>query len=402
MRRDLTNGSGTERGRGDGAELRADGPVQGSVAEQGSAAGRADGPVQGRASNTPRFRRCVIAFGATAAFLLAATAALTAYVDPFFHYHEPLENFPYVVDNQLSQNPGMAEHMEYDSVILGSSMTVNFNTNWFAELMGLQTIKLSYSGAFPKDIDNIAKIVFDGSHEVRRAFLAVDVPTYTGGVDETKYPLPTYLYDDNPFNDVQYLLNKDVFLEYVLRPVVNRDPTDLATVYASWWTPEYYSEEWVMRNYTPSEYVEQETEADAYLEPTRKNLETNILPYIEENPGTTFTLFFPPYSVLFWYDVQQENHLEATLAEYRYLMEQLLDYDNVEVFFFPDDEEIVSDLNNYADYSHYSPEISRYLAECFADGTGKITETEEIGEHIDRLRTIALTYDYEGLMEKWR
>ena len=57
--------------------------------------------------------------------------ALVVYVDPFFHYHKPLKNFNYVVDNQLTQNPGMAEHLEYDSVILGSSMTVNFETDWF-------------------------------------------------------------------------------------------------------------------------------------------------------------------------------------------------------------------------------------------------------------------------------
>ena len=68
----------------------------------------------------------------------------------FFQYHTPLEDFPYVVDHQVNQNPGMAKHMDYDSVILGSSMTVNFNTGWFEELLGLKTLKLSYSGAFPK------------------------------------------------------------------------------------------------------------------------------------------------------------------------------------------------------------------------------------------------------------
>ena len=86
--------------------------------------------------------------------------ALVVYVDPFFHYHKPLKNFNYVVDNQLTQNPGMAEHLEYDSVILGSSMTVNFETDWFEELMGLKTAKLSYSGAFPKDQSNIMKLIF--------------------------------------------------------------------------------------------------------------------------------------------------------------------------------------------------------------------------------------------------
>ena len=140
-------------------------------------------------------------------------------VDPFFHYHRPLAGFPYLVDNQLSQNPGMAAHMDYDSVILGSSMTVNFNTDWFEELMGLNTIKLSYSGAFPRDQYNIMKIIFDGKREVKTVFLGVDVITYTGGVTETKYPIPEYLYDQNYLNDIKYLLNKDVLLNYILRPL---------------------------------------------------------------------------------------------------------------------------------------------------------------------------------------
>ena len=73
------------------------------------------------------------------------------YVDPFFHYHKPLEGFPYIVDNQLSQNPGMAQNFIYDSAIIGSSMTVNFHTSDFGQILGKNTIKLSYSGALPRD-----------------------------------------------------------------------------------------------------------------------------------------------------------------------------------------------------------------------------------------------------------
>ena len=199
------------------------------------------------------------------AFVLTAFAlmiALIVYVDPFFHYHKPLKNFNYVVDNQLTQNPGMAEHLEYDSVILGSSMTVNFETDWFEELMGLKTVKLSYSGAFPKDQSNIMKIIFASKwngqkREVRKVFLGIDVITYTGDVQQTKYPIPEYLYDDNPLNDVQYVLNKDVLLQYVLRPMVDREPTNWSHIYASWWTDEYYSEDWVLHNYEQPDKVEE-------------------------------------------------------------------------------------------------------------------------------------------------
>lgn len=354
------------------------------------------------------FRKAVAGFLCLAAVAFVIVAVLIIYVDPFFHYHSPLEGFPYLVDNQLSQNPGMAEHMEYDSVILGSSMTVNFQTTWFRELMDLNAIKLSYSGAFPKDQSNIMKIIFDspnnrdGKH-IQKVFLGVDVITYTGGVEETKYPIPEYLYDDNPVNDIRYVLNKDVLLNYVLRPLADPEPTDLSNVYASWWTEEYYSKEWVLHNYTVLAKVQDEADPASYVEAVERNLAANICPYIEANPETEFVVFFPPYSILFWNDVQVENHLEATIETYRYISDRLNEYDNVTVFFFPDQEEIVCDLNNYADYSHYHPRYNRYMAECFADGSCKVAKKGEAGKTIDQylehMRTLAVTFDYEELLE---
>lgn len=328
---------------------------------------------------------------------LIAEAAAVVWVDPFFQYHAPLGEFPYLVDNQLSQNPGMAKNMEYDSVILGSSMTVNFNTNWFDELMGLDAIKLNYSGAYPKDQENIMERIFSSDNQVKAVFLGVDVMTYTGGVNETKYPIPEYLYDDSVWNDAAYLWNKDVFLNYILRPVADPDKTDLATVYQSWWTDEYYNIQWVMHNYEQPEQIEEATPADAYIENVRKNLDSNICPYIEQNQNTVFYIFFPPYSILYWNDVMRENHLEATMAEYQYIADRMLAYDNVRVFYFPNQKWIVTDLNNYADYSHYHRDINYYMTQCFADGSCEITDTEEMKQALERMREIIDNFDFEAL-----
>ncbi len=329
--------------------------------------------------------------------MLFGIITLVIYIDPFFHYHAPLENFPYLVDNQLSQNPGMAKHMQYDSVILGSSMTVNFNTNWFREEMGLHTIKLNYSGAYPKDQSNIMEVIFESGHTVEAVFLGIDVMTYTGGVEETKYPIPEYLYDDNYINDIRYLLNKDVVLNYIFRQAADPEKTDLATVYQSWWTDEYYNKQWVMHNYEQPERVEEETPADAYLESVERNLDANICPYIERNPETVFYIFFPPYSILYWNDVICENHLEATMAEYQYIADRLLPYENVRLFFFPNQEWIVTDLNNYADYSHYHKDINYYMTECFADGSCEIGSTEEMKQALMKMRLLIQEFDFEEL-----
>ncbi|MDE7333556.1 MAG: hypothetical protein K2O16_15300 [Lachnospiraceae bacterium] len=355
------------------------------------------------------YKRAVMGFLILTAAAAAGVAALVVYVDPFFHYHSPLKNFPYLVDNQLSQNPGMAAHMEYDSAILGSSMTVNFQTTWFKELMGLNTIKLSYSGAFPKDQSNIMDIMFKsagnkGGKRIKKVFLGVDVITYTGGVEETKYPIPQYLYDDNIFNDIKYVLNKDVLLNYILRPIADPDPTDLSDVYASWWTEEYYSEEWVLHNYTSPAQAEEETNPQAYIEAAERNLDVNICPYIEENPETEFVVFFPPYSILFWNDVLKENHLDATMEVYRYIANRLNAYENVEVYFFPDQEEIICNLNNYADYSHYHPRYNRYMTECFAAKKFLIPKEGQGGKGIDEylahMREIVDNFDFEELLSR--
>lgn len=348
-----------------------------------------------------KYRKNLILFLAMVLTVFLGAAVLVIYVDPFFHYHKPLEDFPYLVDNQLSQNPGMAKHMEYDSVILGSSMTVNFNTDWFAQLLGLNTVKLSYSGAFPKDQANIMEHIFNGDHQVRNVFLGIDVITYTGGIDETKYDIPAYLYDDNYFNDVYYVLSKDVILNYILRPAADPDKTDLATVYASWWTEEYYNEQWVLHNYEAPQKRDTTLERKVFIPAVRQNLKVNICPYIEANPDTEFIIFFPPYSILYWNDVILEGHLEASMLVYEYIAETLLAYDNVRVFFFPDIEEIVCDLNNYADYSHYHPDFNRYMTECFASGENEVFLTHHtIKERLSHMRSVIEAFDFEALLSQ--
>lgn len=345
-------------------------------------------------------KKWIITAVGTALLLLILEAALVVWIDPFFQYHEPRKDFPYVVDNQLSQNPGMAKNMTYDSVILGSSMTVNFNTDWFLQEMGKNAIKLSYSGAYPKDQANIMERIFSSKNEVEAVFLGLDVMTCTGGVEETKYPIPEYLYDDSVWNDAGYLWNKDVLLSYILRPFADPEKTDLSTVYQSWWTDEYYNIQWVMHNYEPAMEAEEETPEDAYLESAGRNLEVNICPFIEAHPETEFYIFFPPYSILYWNDVLQEKHLDATMQEYQYIAEKLLSYDNVRVFYFPSQEWIVTDLNNYADYTHYHPEINHFMTRCFASGECEITSAEEMEREQERMRSIIEAFDFEELFSK--
>ena len=338
---------------------------------------------------------------------LMCCAAVVIFVDPFFHYHGPLKDFPYIVDNQLSQNPGMASNMDYNGCIIGSSMTVNFDTDDFREILGYDTLKLSYSGAYPKDDYNILSIVFDDTTLARKTrpmgavFFAMDIPTMTADVNETKYPLPEYLYDDNVLNDVNYVLNKDVLFQYILKPVIQGKGSDLSEIYFSWWTPDYYNEEWVMHTYEEPEKSEKVYTKEDVLPATKENLEKNILPFVEQNPETEFYFFFPPYSILYWHNLMQEGFYEAAFEQYRYVAERLLEYKNMHLFYFQTMGE-VQDLNNYADYSHYKPDINRYMVRCFKSGEHEIHSLSQMEKELSDMRTMAEGFDYDALFRKYR
>lgn len=346
-------------------------------------------------------RRWALVFGGTVFALVVLLIALVVLVDPFFHYHAPLEGYPYLIDNQLSQNPGMAEHMEYDSVLLGSSMTVNFEADWFSELMGLDLIKLPYNGAYPRDIYNIMECVDKSGQPLQAVFWGVDLASYTGSVEETKYPLPEYLYDDIAFNDWEYWLNKQVLLDYILKPLFSGDgATDLSSVYNShWWMVNFYGKETVLDSYKrPEELAAVQVDKTAYTQALLANLETNIAPLLENHPDTKFVIFYPPYSILFWYDYLAAGQLDAVLEEYRVSMEWFLGYDNVEVYYFQNMPEVITNLDNYADISHHNQEINRYMAECFTNGTHQV-EPGEYEAVLEDMRKLIEGYDYQSLWE---
>ena len=344
-------------------------------------------------------KRWIISILCMAMAVFLGITALVVYIDPFFQYHKPIKGFPYLIDNQLSQNPGMAKNWDYDSVILGSSMTVNFNTDWFQDLLGLHTAKLSYNGAYPKDQANIMDIIFASKNEVKEVFLGIDIPAYSSEVEATKYPIPAYLYDNNYVNDISYILNKDVLLNYILRAAADPgDKTDIPTMYALWWTDEYFNKQYVLQYYEAPEPVAEEVAADAYIEQVKANLDTNICPYIEANSNTVFTVFYPPYSILYWYGVNRENKLDATLTEYEYVAKRLLTYDNVRMYNFMECEDIITNLDNYADYDHYHRDINHYMVECFADGSHELTDAS-LSASIEKMRVLAETYDYDAIFQ---
>jgi hypothetical protein len=95
---------------------------------------------------------------------------------------------------------------------------------------------------------------------------------------------------------------------------------------------------------------------------------------VEKHPETTFKFFFSPYSMLWWDNAYRDGSRDAVLYNEKQAIAALLPYDNVEIYFYQDDKDIITNLDNYMDMIHFSKDINYYVYDKLAKGEEQLTE----------------------------
>jgi len=326
--------------------------------------------------------------------LLAGFALLSAVViliDPFqiyrpaAHYLPPIDN-----TTQVYSNAGIVRSYEYDSAIVGTSVTENFSPALMDELLGGRFIKLCSSAGTAYNHALLMDLAFD-THALSRIVYGLDVYSFIGALEETGTDMPLYLYDRNPLNDVQYWLNRSVlgsFLPRCLRTWGQKQDDSLReSMYA--WNDQYVFGEAALdhASFTPPET---RREADAFLAAAQANLNVHLIPFITAHPETQFDIFFPPYSAAEWATMQSKGTLDAVLPLRRLCYDALAGFDNVCIYNFSAKEEWVTDIANYKDALHYGKWINDSIVQCIADGENLVTDSAQIDAADALLRKWAL------------
>lgn len=362
------------------------------------------------------FKRFAGIFTGIVTAVLIGCIMFVVITDPFYHYHAPWFGLPVVMEEAVYQTPGAARNLEYSDVILGSSMTENFHASWFDEEMGWDTIKLSYSGARSDDLKAILELIFAREEPPKHVFMDINeyqltVPSWTAYVER-----PKYLYDGSVWNDYPYLINRDVLArgyERVLDGIQGRKD-NLDTAYV-WEDESYFGREVVLakeeklrnellQQFENAEATDAENSGETLppgsaerkeerLTACRENLD-NLLPFIEQNPDTEFLIFFPPYSMLYWEQKILQRDLEGILEVYYDAVKEFLQYENVKVYYFQDEKDIITELDHYRDATHFRPEYNRYIFETVRDGGNNVT-LEETEERMRNLYYFVRGYDYQ-------
>ena len=333
--------------------------------------------------------------GLLAAGLFAALAVLlTVLFDPFYHYHKPWFSLRPVLTDKEYQVIGTLRHFDYDAVLVGSSVVENNDNSWFDALFECRTVKAVRSYGGIADLCWYANEAFDAGQKkgavIREVFFNLD-PTALIADASTTFEAsgcPMYLYDRNPFNDVSYLLNKTVLFEKIPYMIAQNRSGYNPDLSYNWAEGKDFSREGVLSHYFRHK---QETmlEPDAFEENVRENAGL-LTQLIAKNPQTQFYFFLPPYSVVWWDSAVRSGERDAFLYAQERVLSQILAFDNVEVYDFQTDEEIISDLDNYMDPIHFTPQINAYMAQTMAgESTGG-------AEPLHRVRA----QDVKALMER--
>jgi hypothetical protein len=331
--------------------------------------------------------------------VIIVIASITAIIDPFCHYHMPLLGIS-VSMNQSYLNPGLVSHFKYDSLITGTSMTENFRPSYFKKMLGVDAIKVPYSGGTAKNMRIILERALRKNPKLKTVYLGLDLPILKKDHEKTITPLPDYLYDSNPFSDFKYLLNKDILIKidsyfmdgYNILTAIKGGVSTAFDFddYSSWNNRFTFSQNATMESYFHEVKTSiQPLSSDNSIKSVQNNLRINIAPLIESHPNTDFVIFFPPYSILYWYS----NNVENDLAILELSIKTLLSYDNVKLFLFQNAHDIVTNLYNYKDYTHYSVDINNYVVDCFQNGKHRITAQNYVDE-LAKLKDMAANFDY--------
>lgn len=330
------------------------------------------------------------------AAVLGLCAAAVYCIDPFFHYRD-IDPEGEVWFDQRAQGAGLLRTQRYETVLMGSSLAANYRPFWFDVFYDTQTVKITFpNGGFGEFTTALNYAC--ARQRVKRVIFGLDPNLLSRDPAEEPRQLPDHLYDDDPWNDGQYLLSKDALLRsgYALMKKAQGQTQPLQDAFV-WDGSVYFDREEALAGYQRPERSASALPPDALLGNLRSNLQT-VTAWLEAYPDTEFIFFFSPYSILFWDKMERLGQTEAMLTMLDAAAQTLLRYDNAQLQFFMAEEAIITDLENYADHIHVAGRVTYRMAQAMPTGEFRLTEDNRAAV-LGRLRRLVTDYDYDGIWE---
>jgi len=319
-------------------------------------------------------------------FIMMLWSLVVVTVDPYIYWHRAV-GFHQVYSNTYAMIPGILRKFDYDTVLVGSSLSKNFRISDINATLGVNAVKATAAGANGEDwVCFMREALATG--KVKRFIICADPWVFNRG------PVPGYslryrhLYGARNVFAYLYSLDTveavgDVLKNHFTQSARKRDfDRDFDRVFFDPVHRYHYGrseiEEMVTRHYIAPPRAK--TQPEPYFEKF-------IFSIAKEYPGIRFDLFLAPCSIYMWCGIAEQGDLEAYLVVRRALAERCDRIKNVFLHDLQAEEPIVCNLENYRDITHYSPEINHWILAQIAARPGGNTAAE-VSAANERLRNM--------------
>ncbi len=338
--------------------------------------------------------------------VLIAISLVVIFVDPFFHYHKPVNSFYYKLDNERFMNDGITKHFSYNAIITGTSMTENFKTSEFDSLFQVDSIKVPYSGATFKEINDNLEVAFEYSDNLECIVRGLDIEHFFDESDYMRTDLgtyPDYLYNANLLDDVYYIYNKDIIFERCFPMLISYVKGEKGGItsfdeYENWMGNYSFGDNAVLNGISLfSEPTDIRMLTQEEKEIIIENIEKNVVALAEEHPETEFLYFIPPYSIVWWGKQYESGSINRIIEAEEIAISTILQCDNIKLYSWNDQFELTTDLGNYKDPTHYGEWINSYILTSMKNNVGWITQ-ENYMQYLQREKNYYSEFDYNSLL----
>lgn len=293
--------------------------------------------------------------------------------DPFYQYHAPFWGEA-VLNDRDNQMPGSIRNLSYDSVLLGSSVAENYDSGYLDVVYDCNTLKIIKASGSTADLCYYLDMAQE-EQELKNVFWSVDMFALNAAPEPTAYEEGelSYLHTETILDDNAYIYNKDILFDTIPTMLVfGAQGRNVGGDAYNWARDKEFSAAKTMQAYAKPDTVLEPQGFSEKKEQILINLEL-ITAQLEAHPDTNYRFIFPAYSMI-WWDCAYVN---GQKEEWFYVLEQALSvltaYENAEVYYYQDEEEIISNLDNYMDMIHYSPAVNQYMLEQMYAGEGRVT-----------------------------
>ena len=302
---------------------------------------------------------------------IIAISGINFIIDPFQQYRRATFHKT-IFMKSFYLNAGLIKRNNYDSVVIGSSMTQNFIIDEINEKLNYKNaIKLPISGGNIVEHYTVLNSAIQ-SKKVKNVLFGLDAFSLENSTNR----LPTYLYDYDTLNDYLYLISIDTLKRSLLYPFLHltipKTHARLNSNLMFQWQHNHNKSDFnstkVLNSFTSNDInFDKNINQEQLIKERIDNVAKYLIPLIKNNPNINYIFFYPPYSILTYKQMEASDTLDNFILTKKHIFNMMSKYNNVKIYDFQIAKNITYDLNNYKDITHYHQKINTWMLEQIHD-----------------------------------